>query len=364
MRLFRLFVLLALTLAVVASAPAAPRFRVSGRSLVTVYLDAGRDQGLKVGDRVRVVEGQTRVAEMTIVAVNEHSAACRVDSLKRPIVRGDTVVPAPTPQSARAAAGQAESAKAAVAPKPRVASATGAHPPAPKAAASNDTASASAPGFASLRRQAAPSGPPAVSVPVKASVAPTRAVAPAEVSGPGFKVRYRSAANAYLDAGRARGLNVGDRLRVVAGTTTVAELEVVYVAELSASCKVLSETRPIHAGDVARLVAGAARARGTNDGDAEEAPSATAAVASTRAESFAAPESRIAAAPPGGPWARMRGAASFGYYRSWDNTESALDYQQRTARLDLGLYDIAGQPLSFSVRARSAARTCERGRSA
>jgi len=49
----------------------------------------------------------------------------------------------------------------------------------------------------------------------------------------------------------------------------------------------------------------------------------------------------------------MRGAASFGHSQSWDNTETALDYSQRTARLNMGLFDIAGQPLSFSVRART-----------
>jgi hypothetical protein len=49
----------------------------------------------------------------------------------------------------------------------------------------------------------------------------------------------------------------------------------------------------------------------------------------------------------------VRGAASFGYYRSWDRTESAFDFSERTARLDLGLYDVAGQPLSFTLRLRS-----------
>ena len=53
------------------------------------------------------------------------------------------------------------------------------------------------------------------------------------------------------------------------------------------------------------------------------------------------------------PWARVRGSASFGYYKSWDETEYALDFEERTARVDLGLYDIAGQPLSFTLRGRS-----------
>ncbi|HEY6555245.1 MAG TPA: hypothetical protein VI669_17945, partial [Vicinamibacteria bacterium] len=70
----------------------------------------------------------------------------------------------------------------------------------------------------------------------------------------GYSVKYRSAANVYLDAGRAQGLIVGDRLRVVAGDATVAELEVLFAAEQSASCRVVSETRPVRAGDKAVLV--------------------------------------------------------------------------------------------------------------
>jgi hypothetical protein len=53
------------------------------------------------------------------------------------------------------------------------------------------------------------------------------------------------------------------------------------------------------------------------------------------------------------PWARVRGSVSLGYSRSWDETDSGLDFEQRTGRVDLGLYDIAGQPLSFSLRART-----------
>ncbi len=74
-------------------------------------------------------------------------------------------------------------------------------------------------------------------------------------AGPSYKVRYRTPTNVYLDAGRAAGLAVGDRLRVMDAQTVVAELEVVYAAEQSASCKVVSETRPVRVGDVVVPVA-------------------------------------------------------------------------------------------------------------
>ncbi len=50
---------------------------------------------------------------------------------------------------------------------------------------------------------------------------------------------------------------------------------------------------------------------------------------------------------PLGPSPRL---GLLGYYQSTDGFETDLDYQERTARVDLGLYDIAGQPLSFTLR--------------
>jgi len=167
-------------------------------------------------------------------------------------------------------------------------------------------------------------------------------------SGRSFTVKYRSASNVYLDAGRAAGLDVGDRLRVVAGQATVAEMEVVYAAEQSASCKVLSETRPVKAGDVALLLTrapGAPAVAGTSAPPATPTPAAAPAASSP----VAYPSAQAAAAPR----ARLVGGASIGYYQSWDRSGSAFDYSERTARVDLGLYDIGGQPLSFTLRARS-----------
>jgi hypothetical protein len=163
-------------------------------------------------------------------------------------------------------------------------------------------------------------------------------------AGQGFTVKYRSAANVYLDAGRAAGLSVGDHLRVVSGKDTVGELEVVYVAEQSASCKVVSETRPVRAGDVAVLLV---QARSAPPPTSTAAPPVPSAPVPSAAPAPAPPEK------PAAPWARVRGSASLGYYRSWDESESDYDFEERTARLDLGVYEIAGQPLSFTLRGRS-----------
>lgn len=167
--------------------------------------------------------------------------------------------------------------------------------------------------------------------------------APVPLAGPRFRVEYRSSSNVYLQGGRAQGLVVGDRLLVLAGQTKIAELEVVYVAEASASCRVLSETRPVRAGDEAALVARAGQTPA--EPSAPPAPATPAAAVPPSLSPLAAVSSS-----PARPWARVRGAVAVGYYRSWDQTESALDFEQRTARFDLSLDEIGGQPLTFTLR--------------
>lgn len=62
-------------------------------------------------------------------------------------------------------------------------------------------------------------------------------------------VRFVSIDNIYLDAGSAAGLDVGVKVRIVRDGKAVAELEVAYVAENSASCRVLSGAGQVNTGD-------------------------------------------------------------------------------------------------------------------
>jgi hypothetical protein len=287
--------LLTLVLASVAPVRGESRFTVTSSSQATVTVDGGRADGLSVGDRLRVARGTTTIAELEIVSAAERWSSCRVISSTGPVNRGDVVVPAARP------------------PKdPR---------PAPP-----------------------PKTPPTTLEPPTPQASRSTAAPPAPIPASKFTVKYRSTANVYLEGGRAAGIDVGDRLRVVSGKDAVGELEVVYAAEMSASCRILSETRPVRAGDVAVLLSAP---RATAASSVAAAPSTSAAAAP------AAPAPSSVEPRPAVPWARVRGSASFGYYKSWDETEYALDFEERTARVDLGLYDIAGRPLSFTLRGRS-----------
>ena len=66
------------------------------------------------------------------------------------------------------------------------------------------------------------------------------------------QVRYRSADTVYLTVGSADGVAVGDRFEILRKDAVIATVEVIFVAERSASAKVISETTTIAAGDAAR----------------------------------------------------------------------------------------------------------------
>jgi hypothetical protein len=157
-------------------------------------------------------------------------------------------------------------------------------------------------------------------------------------------VKYRSSSSVYLDGGTADGLAVGDHLTVLSRGEAVAELEVVYVSEHSASCSVTSEKRPVAPGDVALLPEKGAAA-----------PSPEPSVPATALGEPTTPVYSSAAAAPARPvpWARARGGLSLGWYRLWDDTPANFGFEQRNARGDLNLWDIWGRPYQFNLRFRS-----------
>jgi hypothetical protein len=156
-------------------------------------------------------------------------------------------------------------------------------------------------------------------------------------------VKYRSAGNVYLDGGSADGVAVGDHLAALSRGETIAELEVVFIAERSASCRILSEKRTVQAGDVVIV-----KAKPVAPVEAQTVTTAavTPAVAAPVAQAGSAPAERR-------PWARARGGVSIGLYRLWDDTPANYDFEQRTGRADLNLWDLWGKPYEFSFRLRS-----------
>ena len=158
-------------------------------------------------------------------------------------------------------------------------------------------------------------------------------------------VRYRSADTIYLNSGRAAGLEVGDRLEVVRGNEVIAEIEVQFTAEHSASCRILKERKAIQADDRVRRV-----------GDTTPAPKPSAP---------APPAPTPEATPPRSPSVfgtpdrfqpsrtRVTGAVSLETEAFSDGTETRRDFNRTAARLNVRVRDIVGTPLQLRLRMRS-----------
>jgi|CXWL01.1.fsa_nt_gi hypothetical protein len=175
---------------------------------------------------------------------------------------------------------------------------------------------------------------------------------PATVLAAGTSVReltvsYQSASAIYLDGGRQEGLAVGSRLEVRRGGVAIGMLEVAYVADHSASCRVVSQRQSIQTGDVVVLLTPV----GTNGG---EAP--------TLGPQPAVPEPLVprpvAARPltttqaPKRPRTKISGVLSYGYQQFADASANPFDYTESTGRLSLRVRNLNGLPLDLRVRGR------------
>ena len=155
-----------------------------------------------------------------------------------------------------------------------------------------------------------------------------------------FTVKYISAENVYLDGGQADGLAVGARLLVDGKQGSKTEIEVVYVAVHSASCKVIGVAGNIQAGDTVQL---------------KSAPTVDSAkmIDSTRSVIVdTVPPPRPAPARVKPNESSVSGSLSLLHYYWNDETVSNLDFSQTTARVSLKARHLWGQELTLSVRGR------------
>jgi hypothetical protein len=158
-----------------------------------------------------------------------------------------------------------------------------------------------------------------------------------------FKVRYISAENVYLAAGRSDSLSIGDKLAIKRNDSLIADLEIIYVAEHSVSCKILQSTGAILAGDKAVVTQ-----RIIQPG-IEATPQ--------KAETQTTAPAKISVTQPAHkrsqPLAKISGSVSFQMSYWDDRSDANLDFKQPTARLNFRVTKIGGKALSFIVRSRA-----------
>jgi hypothetical protein len=155
-----------------------------------------------------------------------------------------------------------------------------------------------------------------------------------------FTVKYLSAENVYLDGGEADGLSVGARLVVIGTGGVKSELEVVFVAAHSASCKVVGAPGDIRIGDRVQL-------KSLPAGDTaiivDTAPAVT-------VDTAAAPSTVVR--PPTHIPAPLTGSVSVNFYQWNDESASNLDFTQATARVSLKARRLWGKEMTLAVRGR------------
>jgi hypothetical protein len=160
-----------------------------------------------------------------------------------------------------------------------------------------------------------------------------------------FVVKYLSAENVYLNGGQADGLVVGDHLMVTSDGKCRTEIEVLFVAEHSASCRILTSDCPLAAGDKAEVIAKVKPDSSSVAADTSAARPKPDTVAATTlvpvTRSFAKP------AQP-----NLSGSLSILYYHWNDQSVSNLDFSQTTARLNVKARRLFGKDITFSLRSR------------
>jgi hypothetical protein len=167
---------------------------------------------------------------------------------------------------------------------------------------------------------------------------------------PVIKVKYLSAESVYIDGGTAQGLAVGDKLIVRNGHGVIADLEVVYVSENSASCKVIKQNSEIVPGNMVVVFEKAPR---------EEQP------VQEEQQPEVKPEPQYPRktyrSSTRGLATKISGSVSAQVYYYDDKSASNLDFTQPTMRLNFRAQNLWGR--NFHLRIRTRARYNQRTRS-
>ncbi len=255
-------------------------------------------QPVAVGDRLVVERGSQVIGELEVVLVGDHSASCRIDREVRPITQGDRVrrleVPSPPPAPTGA-----------VIPEPTALETLAPEPTAP-------------------------------------------APLPGEPAGPApIRVRQVLGEEVFLDAGRAAGLAIGQRVQVVrsdaatGATAEIAELEIAFIASRSASCKIVEAKAAIEVGDL--VIPGPAPVSAATPG----APGTTGGVPGTPGAKAQGGK------PPGWDPAEhtdYSGSLALRFQGFRDGGPAERDFNQESALVNIYMGHLGGSKFDFRLR--------------
>ncbi|MEJ2052883.1 MAG: hypothetical protein P8X42_03095 [Calditrichaceae bacterium] len=157
-----------------------------------------------------------------------------------------------------------------------------------------------------------------------------------------IKVKYLSTEYVYIDAGKNAGIAVGDQYEVLREGKTIAEVEVVYVADHSASCKVLNNTVQLQAGDRLKL-----KVKTSTEQEAGNSEKETAHKSEEQKAVDFKQEKKVKSLT------RIRGNIGIEWYHFEDLTSSNLNFDQPSLRLYLKAKKLWNRDYSVRIKFRS-----------
>lgn len=155
-------------------------------------------------------------------------------------------------------------------------------------------------------------------------------------------VKYLSAENVYINAGKTEGVNVEDIYSVIQNGEVVAEIEVVYTADHSASCKILKKFRDIQIGDHLKLLK-----------KAETIPEQADVIIQKKTDQAVDTAKEEKKKPKMKGKTSVSGALGIQWYQFQDFSGSKLDYSQPTMRFNLRVRKLWNREMNIRVKFRS-----------
>lgn len=156
-----------------------------------------------------------------------------------------------------------------------------------------------------------------------------------------FRIKYLSAENVYLDAGKLAGLKGGDQLTVKRQNKTIARIRIIYVSDYSASAVILESKGSIEVGDLAFVD------KTKKVEPAEEEQTVTDTTAAVKI--VPPPREKLKRTYHRSPFS---GTISAQYYYWKDLNATKLNFSQPTLRFSLRGKQLWGKEYYLRVRAR------------
>ncbi len=149
-------------------------------------------------------------------------------------------------------------------------------------------------------------------------------------------IKYISADKVYIGGGKANGISVGDKLQIVENGKMVAKLKVVFVADHSASCEIISGKGAIKVGAVV-IIKSAITSPEIKKTKKERR---------TRAKLRKRRKDKRSST-------RVSGYLGLQWYQFLDTRNNRNDFKQPTVRFKLKIKNIWDDAYNFKIKARS-----------